>query len=198
MIARLLAFLAILYVLGFAFFAVTLGGPAPGDTPKVDAIVVITGGSGRIEHAARLLARGEGKRLLIAGADPSVRKADLVHRLGGKRKLFDCCVDLGSESVDTRSNAEEAKRWIDRALAIDPDDSHIKYNAACVWAQLGELDKAFDLLEEWAMHSGRENREWMLHDPDLAALRGHPRHKVILDLIDARIAAEARQVQPIS
>ena len=25
-----------------------------------------------------------------------------------------CCVDLGSESVDTRSNAEEARRWLDR------------------------------------------------------------------------------------
>ena len=46
MIARLLAFVAIIYVLGFAFFAVTLGGPAPDDTPKVDAIVAITGGKG--------------------------------------------------------------------------------------------------------------------------------------------------------
>ena len=130
MIARLLAFVAILYVLGFAFFAVTLGGPAPDDTPKVDAIVVITGGKGRIEHAARLLAQGEGKRLLIAGADPSVRKADLVHRLGGKRKLFDCCVDLGSESVDTRSNAEEAKRWIARrhyrSIRLVTSDWHMR------------------------------------------------------------------------
>ena len=130
MIARLLAFVAILYVLGFAFFAVTLGGPAPDDTPKVDAIVVITGGKGRIEHAARLLAQGEGKRLLIAGADPSVRKADLVHRLGGKRKLFDCCVDLGSESVDTRSNADEAKRWMDRhrfkSLRLVTSDWHMR------------------------------------------------------------------------
>lgn len=130
MIARLLAFVAILYVLGFAFFAVTLGGPASDDTPKVDAIVVITGGKGRIEHAARLLAQGEGKRLLIAGADPSVRKADLVHRLGGKRKLFDCCVDLGSESVDTRSNAEEAKRWMDRhrfkSLRLVTSDWHMR------------------------------------------------------------------------
>ena len=114
MIARLLSFVAILYVLGFAMFAVTLGAPAQDDAPRVDAIVAITGGKGRIEHAARLLAEGKGKRLLIAGADPSVRKADLVHRLGLKRKMFDCCVDLGSESVDTRSNAEEAKRWIDR------------------------------------------------------------------------------------
>lgn len=114
MIARLLAFLAILYVLGFALFSVTLGKPAGLDTPKVDAIVVITGGKGRIEHAASLLAEGKAKRMLIAGADPSVRKVDLVHRLGGKKRLFDCCVDLGSESVDTRSNAEEAKRWVER------------------------------------------------------------------------------------
>ena len=114
MIARLLAFFAILYGLGFALFAVTLGAPAAADTPKVDAIVVITGGKGRIEHGVSLLGQGKAKRMLIAGVDPSVRKADLVHRLGGKRKLFDCCVDLGSESVDTRSNAEEAKRWLER------------------------------------------------------------------------------------
>ncbi|WP_294124063.1 YdcF family protein [Sphingomonas sp.] len=114
MIARLLAFVAIIYVLGFALFAVTLGEPAPADTPKVDAIVAITGGKGRIEHAAELLAEGKAKRLLIAGADPSVRKADLVARLHAPKKLFDCCVDLGSESVDTRSNAEEARRWVER------------------------------------------------------------------------------------
>ena len=56
MIARILSFLAILYGLGFALFAVTLGGPAPKNAPKADAIVVITGGKGRIEHAATLLA----------------------------------------------------------------------------------------------------------------------------------------------
>jgi uncharacterized SAM-binding protein YcdF (DUF218 family) len=114
MIARLLAFVAILYVLGFALFAVSLGRPAPKDSPGTDAIVVITGGKGRIEQAAALLADGKGKRMLIAGADPSVRKSDLVKRLGGKQELLDCCIDLGSESVDTRSNAEEAKRWIER------------------------------------------------------------------------------------
>ena len=130
MIARLLAFVAIFYGLGFALFAVTLGAPAPDDAAKVDAIVVITGGKGRIEHAARLLADGKGKRLLIAGADPSVRKADLVARLGGKRRLFECCVDLGSESVDTRSNAEEAKRWMERrkfkSLRLVTSDWHMR------------------------------------------------------------------------
>ena len=130
MIARLIALLSVLYVLGFALFAVTLGTPAPDDTPKVDAIVVITGGKGRIEHATGLLADGKGKRLLIAGADPSVRKADLVRRLGGKERLFDCCVDLGSESVDTRSNAEEANRWLERrrytSMRLVTSDWHMR------------------------------------------------------------------------
>jgi uncharacterized SAM-binding protein YcdF (DUF218 family) len=115
MIARAAAILLVVYFLGFALFGVTLGEPAPVDTPKVDAIVVLTGGSGRIEEGARILGQGSAKRMLIAGVDPSVRKADLERRLDkDARRRFDCCVDLGSESVDTRSNAEEAKRWLDR------------------------------------------------------------------------------------
>ncbi|MEO7505562.1 MAG: YdcF family protein [Sphingomicrobium sp.] len=114
MIARFAAFLLIFYLLGFALFAVTLGQPAAADAPNAQAIVVITGGTGRIERGVALLAAGKGQRMLIAGADPSVTKQDLVRRVGGKRGLFACCVDLGSESVDTRSNADEAKRWLER------------------------------------------------------------------------------------
>ncbi len=143
MIARLLSFLAILYALCFALFAVTLAKPAAADAPRADAIIAITGGKGRIEHATRLLAEGKGKRLLIAGADPSVRKRDLVPRVGGKnKKLFDCCVDLGSESVDTRSNAEEAKRWLERrdynSLRLVTSDWHMRRALYDFHRQLGD------------------------------------------------------------
>ena len=114
MILRFGSLLLILYALGFALFGVTLGKPAKASAERTDGIVVITGGSGRIEHGVDMLAEGKGKRMLIAGADPSVTKADLVRRLGGNRRLFQCCVDLGSESVDTRSNAEETRRWLER------------------------------------------------------------------------------------
>ncbi|HEU0310279.1 MAG TPA: YdcF family protein, partial [Sphingomicrobium sp.] len=130
MIARLLAFLAILYALGFALFAVTLGTPAAADTPKVDAIVVLTGGKGRIEHAGTILVDGKARRMLIAGADPSVRKIDLVKRLGGNKRLVDCCVDLDSVSVDTRANAEEARRWLQRrdfqSIRLVTSDWHMR------------------------------------------------------------------------
>ena len=98
MIARLGAFVLLIYALGFALFAVTLGGPAAADTPPTLAIIVLTGGKGRIERGVAMLASGEGKRMLIAGADPSVTKADLVARMGGSKRLFACCVDLGSTS----------------------------------------------------------------------------------------------------
>ena len=51
MIARALSFLLLLYVLGFVFFAVTLGKPAPPQTPVTDAAVVLTGGAGRVIRA---------------------------------------------------------------------------------------------------------------------------------------------------
>ena len=130
MIARAAAILLVLYALGFALFSVTLGVPAAAGLAQTSAIVVITGGPGRIERATDVLAGGGAKRMLIAGADPSVRKDDLVRRIGGHARLFKCCVDLGSESVDTRSNAEEAKRWLDkhgyRSLRLVTSDWHMR------------------------------------------------------------------------
>ena len=111
MIARALSFLVLLYALGFILFGVTLGRPAKADL-KTDATIAITGGTGRIEHGMDVLADGLTKRVFIAGADPLVTKKDLIQRLGGRASLIRCCVDLGSESVDTRSNAEEAQRWL--------------------------------------------------------------------------------------
>jgi len=112
MIARTASLLALIYALGFVFFALTLGKPAGVDVAPTEAAVVLTGGSNRIEHAIDVLKSHDAKRLLVAGADPSVTKADLARRIGGSRRLINCCVDLGSESVDTRSNAEEASRWL--------------------------------------------------------------------------------------
>lgn len=113
MIARAASLVLLLYVLGFILFAVTLGRPLKGDG-RQDAAVVLTGGSGRIEHAVEVLRDGEVRRVLISGADPSVTKADIMRRIGSSRRFISCCLDLGSESVDTRSNAEEADRWLAR------------------------------------------------------------------------------------
>ena len=130
MISRLASLLLLIYALCFVLFAFTLGKPAPADAPASDAAVVLTGGPGRIEHAVDVLKAKKAKRLLVAGVDPSVTKPDLARRIAGSGKWLACCIDLGSESVDTRSNAEEAGRWLAkhdyRSVRLITSDWHMR------------------------------------------------------------------------
>jgi uncharacterized SAM-binding protein YcdF (DUF218 family) len=112
MIARAISFLILLYAFGYALFVVLLPGEA-GDQ-KTDAIVVLTGGAGRLERGLNLLERGRAERMLISGVERTVRPVELAVRYEADEALFDCCVDLGRESVDTRSNADETGRWLDK------------------------------------------------------------------------------------
>ena len=110
MIVRLLSAAVIAWVLGFAAFTLALPGPLEGAT--TDAIVVPTGGAGRIERGLELLRRHQAKRMLVTGVGSGVRPEDLAGRSGASPALLRCCVDLGGEAVDTRSNAEETAQWL--------------------------------------------------------------------------------------
>jgi len=79
---------------------------------------------------------------------------------------------------------QHAEAWIKRAFEIDPDDNHVRYNAACVYSMLGEFDKAFDLLDIWVHHAARDSKLWFLSDPDFTALRRHPRYADLLKQIE--------------
>ncbi|MGE0237747.1 MAG: tetratricopeptide repeat protein [Parvibaculaceae bacterium] len=80
---------------------------------------------------------------------------------------------------------ERAKEWIKRAFEIDPDDNHVRYNSACVYALIGEFDKAFDLLETWVHHAAPDSKLWFRNDPDFAALRQHPRYPELMKKVEA-------------
>jgi uncharacterized SAM-binding protein YcdF (DUF218 family) len=88
--------------------------PEPGDDRQTDAIVVLTGGAKRLERGIDLLERGRAQRMLISGVERTVRPRELALRYRTEQALFDCCIDLGREAVDTRSNAEETAAWIER------------------------------------------------------------------------------------
>ncbi len=112
MISRLLSFLVLAYVLGYAGFTLLL--PQAGDERRTDAIVVLTGGAKRLERGLDLLEGEKAKRMLISGVERTVRPVELAVRYGRRQALFECCIDLGREAVDTRSNAEETARWLER------------------------------------------------------------------------------------
>ncbi len=112
MITRILAAILLVYLLGYAIFAGML--PRPADDRRTDAIVVLTGGPKRIERGLDLLTRGRASRMLVSGVARTVRPVELAQEYPANDALFACCIDLGRESVDTRSNAAEVARWVKR------------------------------------------------------------------------------------
>lgn len=111
MIRRIAALVLTIWALGFALFVVLLPQPLDPGT-RTDAIVVLTGGPGRIERGLQLMQAKAAQRMLVSGVGPSVKPHELAQRTGAPLALFDCCVDLGHQAVDTRSNGDETARWI--------------------------------------------------------------------------------------
>ncbi|MDO7841385.1 YdcF family protein [Sphingomonas immobilis] len=109
-ILRLVILLVVLWAGGFGIFVATMPGPLEG--AETDAIVVPTGGAGRIDRGLKLIAQHAAKRMLVTGVAPAVRPAELAAQYRGYSKVFACCVDLGHDAVDTRSNADETAAWL--------------------------------------------------------------------------------------
>ncbi|WP_099865696.1 YdcF family protein [Pararhizobium haloflavum] len=84
----------------------------PAAISETDAIVVLTGGSHRIDHAIRLFNDGVGDRLLISGVNPLTTGNQIKNMTSGSDALFECCVDIGHDAIDTIGNANETARWI--------------------------------------------------------------------------------------
>lgn len=140
MIRRLIGLVALAWVLGFAAFMLTL--PPPLDMGSTtDAIVVPTGGVGRIDRGLELLRAHQAHRLLVTGVAPGVRAADLARQYHASRALFACCVDLGTDAVDTRSNAAETARWVRvhdyRSIRLVTSDWHVRRARMELVAALG-------------------------------------------------------------
>lgn len=110
-IVRAGALLLLLFLGGFLWFALFPPSPAPAGT-KTDAVVVLTGGPGRLSHGLAVLRAGDAKRLLVSGVDPKVKSPELAAKQHVPQSVFDCCVDLGQAAVDTRSNAGETAAWM--------------------------------------------------------------------------------------
>lgn len=107
----MLAFGAAALAFGFVLFAVFVTRDDATGWDKADGIVVLTGGDNRIETGAKLMSEGRAKRMLISGVNRKVSREEMQRLLGIDKKLFNCCVDLGYEALDTVGNADETRTW---------------------------------------------------------------------------------------
>ncbi|MBI4168422.1 MAG: protein kinase [Acidobacteria bacterium] len=86
---------------------------------------------------------------------------------------------LGAGALVGTGQVEQGLEWADRALAIEPKESGLLYNVACVYSTAGRTEEAIGLLER-AIEAGFAQKEWIENDSDLDSLRDHPRFKALL------------------
>ena len=79
-----------------------------------DAIVVLTGGSGRLEKGLSLLRYGKGKKLLVSGVYQGVDVRNLMNLSRGDSENLLCCIELGYSANSTHGNALETKDWVEK------------------------------------------------------------------------------------
>ena len=106
------------WAVGLFWFITLIPSHAAEDTLTTDAIVVLTGGGGRLEHGFELLVAGRAPKLFISGVEDGVTLTSLLR----KREYFafsghipEGSVELGYQAHSTLGNAEETAKWAARA-----------------------------------------------------------------------------------
>ena len=131
MLRRVASFAVLIWLFGFAWFAIAL--PQPVDGGKTDGVIVVTGGGGRINRGIEVLQKGWSGKMLVAGVDREVRPHEFQAEYKVPPALMTCCITLGFESVDTRSNAKEAADWIAtnkvKSIRLVTTDWHMRRTA---------------------------------------------------------------------
>ncbi len=82
--------------------------------PSADAIVVLTGGSERLEAGLSLLRAGKGRKLLISGVYPGVGLDRILAGMDVPDALRDCCISLGYAADNTLGNAAETRAFMEK------------------------------------------------------------------------------------
>lgn len=102
----------LLWLAGLAWFGFTMPQTPVDGRTKTDAIVVLTGGSGRLAEGIRLLEAGAAPVLFVSGVDPRVGRQSVLRGAGGAPDDIQDRIVLGFRAEHTQGNADETALWV--------------------------------------------------------------------------------------
>ena len=110
--AYVVAFVCVIWLGGLFWFSMQV--PSSGEAPetRTDAIVVLTGGTGRLDMGLRLLEKKFANHLFVSGVARGVDVAALLRVARRAPKELECCISVGYWADDTAGNAAESAGWI--------------------------------------------------------------------------------------
>jgi tetratricopeptide (TPR) repeat protein len=82
-------------------------------------------------------------------------------------------------------DTEGGLKLVERAVALQPEEVGVLYNAACIYATLERRDEALTYLER-AVRNGYNHLAWLETDSDFDTLRDDPRFKALVKVVADR------------
>ena len=105
-------FAVLAWLIGLLWFATSLPDSVADPEVKTGAIVVLTGGSGRVAQGLKLLSQGRARRLFVSGVYRGVDVEELLRVSRQSPQELACCIALGYRADNTRGNALETRAWL--------------------------------------------------------------------------------------
>ena len=102
----------IVWIMGLIWFVDEVPTNHTKSPSKTDAIIVLTGGTGRLETGLQLLSEGYAKLLFISGVARGLDVQALLKVVSRNRNDFACCIVVGYRADNTAGNAVETTKWI--------------------------------------------------------------------------------------
>ena len=107
-----LLFIGVIWLCGFLFFAQSLPDTVTMPESRTDAIVVLTGGSLRLETGLDLLSDNKASKLFVSGVHRGVDVQQLLQIVRRFPDAATCCIALGYDADNTEGNAIETAAWL--------------------------------------------------------------------------------------
>jgi len=115
-VGRLVVILLAIWLLGLFAFLAAIPKPSTDVVGEAQAVIVLTGGSGRLETGLEVFAKSSAEKILISGVGFKVTKKDIIKNFSKSeesQKINPDNIILGSIADSTISNAIEAKIFMD-------------------------------------------------------------------------------------
>jgi len=101
-----------IWAVGLVRFATQILSAVADPNATTDAIVVLTGGSGRLDAGLELLAGNRAPKLFVSGVYRGVDVATLLELSKRSPGDIECCIEIGHSAGDTAGNADETTAWM--------------------------------------------------------------------------------------
>ena len=104
-------------------------------------------------------------------------------------------VAMGAAALAFLGEADQAEKWAERSISLEPHNYGVRYNSACAYAVIGKPAEAIDNLEFIYSNIPRV-RPWLLgmvqHDSSWKPYLTHPRYQALIKHLEEQASASSQ------